>query len=203
MEIVQVPVEELKPAEYNPRTFTEKEAENLRDSLLNFGMVDPVIVNSNPERYNVIIGGHFRAREWQNLGYETVPVVYLDLTLEQEKELNIRLNKNTGEFDWKLLEEHFDREDLLAYGFDDAEFPIDDAPVFDTGDGEEAAAPELPDNETADTAMVQLFFTEKQKAEFVEFIRIVQSHTGIDNITDAAYYAAQHQAASLEAGSDA
>lgn len=51
------------------------------------------------------------------MGYETVPVVYVDIPdLEKEKELNIRLNKNTGEFDWDLLAK-FDETLLSDIGF--------------------------------------------------------------------------------------
>lgn len=108
IEITQVKIEELNPSPYNPRKASDKEVEDLKKSITSFGLVDPIIVNSNPGRRNIIVGGHFRLRVAKELGFSEVPVVYVDLDIEREKELNLRLNKNSGSWDLKLLEE-FDR----------------------------------------------------------------------------------------------
>lgn len=121
MKIVEVPVGELKPAEYNPRHWNRKAINDLMQSIREFGLVDPIIVNSATGRKNVVIGGHFRLKVCKDLDYATVPVVYVDIPdLEKEKELNLRLNKNQGEFDWVILKE-FDRELLLLAGFEQKE----------------------------------------------------------------------------------
>ena len=125
MKIEQIAIADLKAADYNPRKLTEKQFNDIKESLDRFGFVDPVIVNSNPERHNVIIGGHQRVKVWRAMsGNATVPVFYIDLPLEKEKELNIRLNRNTGEFDFELLEINFEQKDLLEWGFDDSEFAL-------------------------------------------------------------------------------
>ena len=59
MDIEQRKIEELKPAEYNPRQASEKQYDDLKQSIEKFGIVDPVIVN---KRNNRIVGGHFRVR---------------------------------------------------------------------------------------------------------------------------------------------
>src|SRR3989344_7641375 len=102
--IKQVSTNLLRPAEYNPR-YWDKEAENqLAESIKRFGIVDPLLVNAAEERKNIVIGGHFRLSVMKELGIKTVPVVYINIPdIEKEKELNIRLNKNTGEFDWDAL----------------------------------------------------------------------------------------------------
>ena len=123
MKIEQVAIADLKAADYNPRKLTEKQFNDIKDSLDRFGFVDPVIVNSNPERHNVIIGGHQRVKVWRTIsGNTTVPVFYIDLSLEKEKELNIRLNRNTGEWDFDLLGLNFDHADLIEWGFDESDF---------------------------------------------------------------------------------
>lgn len=132
IQTVEVPINELIPAEYNPRKHDDAASEQLKQSILRFGLVDPVISNSSPERKNVIIGGHFRWEVAKELGYETVPVVYVDIPdLEKEKELNLRLNKNTGEFDWDLLAK-FDESFLSDVGFSTEElddiFKLDISP---------------------------------------------------------------------------
>lgn len=118
MEIKQVNPKELKPAEYNPRQMSEKQAKDLMESVKRFGLVDPLIVNSNKTRYNVVIGGHQRLRIALEQGFETVPVVYIDLDLESEQELNLRLNKNLGDWDTNLLA-NFNEDLLKDVGFDD------------------------------------------------------------------------------------
>ena len=97
MKIVNIKIEKLIPAEGNPRKATEKQFKDLKESIKKFGIVDPIIVNKRTQR---IVGGHFRVEVAKKLGITELPCVYVDLTNEAEKELNIRLNQNTGEWDW-------------------------------------------------------------------------------------------------------
>jgi DNA modification methylase len=93
-----------------------------------FGVVDPIIINSAANRKNVVIGGHFRLKVAKDMGMKTMPVVFVDIpNIEREKELNIRLNKNLGEWDWELLAE-FDEAFLSDVGFSSEE--LDD--IFPT-----------------------------------------------------------------------
>ena len=105
-------------------------------SLKEFEFIDPIIVNSAPNRKNIIIGGHFRWKMAKELGIKEIPVVYVNIpNLEKEKELNLRLNKNIGEWDWNLLAD-FDENFLADVGFNSEElddiFEIEDShEVFD------------------------------------------------------------------------
>mgnify|MGYP001597730811 FL=1 len=115
--IVYVPIGDLKKSEYNPRKWNKDQAETLKESITRFGCVDPLLANNAPGRENVLIGGHFRLEIATELGYKEVPVVYVNIPeLEKEKELNIRLNKNLGEFDFTLLKD-FQEEFLVDVGF--------------------------------------------------------------------------------------
>ncbi len=130
--IQYVDINPLKPAEYNPRKHDKVAADQLKESITRFGAVDPLIVNQAPERENIVIGGHFRLEVLKELGYKEAPVVYINIPdIEREKELNIRLNKNTGEFDFNLLAT-FDESFLATVGFSSEEldniFQIEDAP---------------------------------------------------------------------------
>lgn len=121
LKIEYVPINDLKPAAYNPRTWDKKAVEQLKESLTRFGLVDPFVVNCAPGRENIIIGGHFRWAVAKELNFETVPVCYVNIpNIEKEKELNIRLNKNLGEFDLELLAQ-FDESFLADIGFDSEE----------------------------------------------------------------------------------
>lgn len=120
--IVQRDIDSLIFAEYNPRQLTKEQHKNLKDSIQRFGLVDPIIVNKNKDRKNVIIGGHQRVRIAKELKMEDIPVLELDLTYDREKELNIRLNKNMGEWDYDILANMFDIDELLDIGFSEKEF---------------------------------------------------------------------------------
>lgn len=130
LEIVQVPLVDLKLTEYNPRKWNDAQKKELKDSITRFGVVDPILVNSAENRKNIIIGGHFRYTVLKELEYTEVPVIYINISdLEKEKELVIRLNKNQGEFDMDLLAE-FDESFLKDIGFDSEE--LDN--IFDDSD---------------------------------------------------------------------
>jgi len=115
--VVYVPITSLKPATYNPRKISKGSLAQLKESITRFGTVDPVIVNSAQKRKNVVIGGHMRLRAAKDLGHTTIPVVYVNIpSLEKEKELNLRLNRNTGEWDFSKLKS-FDSDFLSKIGF--------------------------------------------------------------------------------------
>lgn len=136
LKIYYLPINNFKPSEYNPRRWDKTAIEQLKESILRFGLVDPIIVNSAPNRRNVIIGGHFRWIVAKEMGIKEIPVVYVNIPdIEKEKELNLRLNKNTGEFDFNLLAE-FNESFLADIGFSSEEmdeiFGIDENPeMFD------------------------------------------------------------------------
>ena len=126
MKIILIEINSLKAAQYNPRQISNKQYEDLKASMEKFGMCKPIIININPERLNVVVGGHQRLRILRELGAEKVPTVSVNLSEEDERELNVRLNKNTGDWDMDLLS-NFDIVDLKEWGFKDIElgFNID------------------------------------------------------------------------------
>ena len=118
MKIEEIEISKLKPAVYNPRQISTKQYNDLKKSIERFGLVDPIIVNQYlVENYYVVIGGHQRLKIIKSLGEKTIGCIVLNLNKEQERELNIRLNKNTGEFDFDILSSEFDIEELVDWGF--------------------------------------------------------------------------------------
>ena len=137
IEIVNIKITELKSAEYNPRSWPKKETEDLIESIKRFGLVDPIIVNSAPNRFNIIIGGHFRVEAAKQIGHTEVPVVYVAIPdINKEQELNIRLNKNLGRWDYELLA-NISEDILKDAGFGDEELKN----IFDA---------DLPDSDQQD-----------------------------------------------------
>lgn len=111
-------ISDLIPANYNPRKISDSDLTHLKKSLTEFSAVEPAIINRYPGRENVIVGGHQRIKAAKSLGWKIFPCVFVDLPEPKERELNIRLNKNTGEFDMALLGEFFQESDLLDWGFE-------------------------------------------------------------------------------------
>ncbi|MDF2568682.1 MAG: methylase, partial [Sporomusa sp.] len=126
MEIVKLPIEKLNAASYNPRIDLkpgDKEYEKLKKSILTFGYIDPIIVN---KRGYVVVGGHQRLKILQAMGHKTVDVSLVDLPLDQEKALNIALNKTGGDWDLPKLQDLLaelqqTEMDIELTGFDDLE----------------------------------------------------------------------------------
>ena len=110
---------DLKPAPYNPRCSTKKQEKHLQESLTKFGVVEPIIFN---KQTGYIVGGHFRVRELKKLGYKEVECVIVDLNEADEKELNIRLNANTGDWDWDTLANVWNAEEYAEWGLDKPNF---------------------------------------------------------------------------------
>ena len=117
MKITKRKIKDLIRAEYNPRKITPVEEFDLKESLMRFGLVEPIIININKERKDIVIGGHQRLKIWEQLGNDEIDCNQIDLTLDKERELNIRLNKNGGSFDEDLIKEYFEYEELTEWGF--------------------------------------------------------------------------------------
>jgi ParB-like chromosome segregation protein Spo0J len=100
LKIEHVPIDSLRPDPANPRRIGERELESLTRSLKEFGFVQPILVRKSD---NVVIGGHQRLTAARRLGLKTVPVIFLDLGVEQARLLNLALNKISGQWDQELL----------------------------------------------------------------------------------------------------
>jgi ParB family chromosome partitioning protein len=79
LRVQYVPITSLKLAIYNPRKWNEVQIQGLKESISRFGLIDPLICNSAAGRENVVIGGHFRLKVAKDLGYESMPVVYVNI----------------------------------------------------------------------------------------------------------------------------
>jgi len=115
-------IKDLKDFHKNPRKLSKKSFENLKTSLEKFGLIDKPIINTD----NVLIGGHQRKNVLQKLNIQEIECYVPDHALNEKEmeELNIRLNKNIGEWDFDILANEWDTDDLVAYGFDTKDFDI-------------------------------------------------------------------------------
>lgn len=136
LKIEYVPVDDLKTYANNAKIHTAEQIEQIKKSITDFGMCDPIAVWKD----NEIIEGHGRVYALKELGIDTAPIIRLDhLTDDQRKAYALVHNKltmNTG-FDYELLQIELDdiTLDLSDFGLELDSFPDIDE-FFDEPDEE-------------------------------------------------------------------
>ena len=149
MEIKNIPVKEIHKAKYNPRVIYDKEFGDLVSSIKEFGFVEPIVVNTRKhsgfkKHQWTIVGGHQRYEAAKKIGHKEVPVIFVNLSPQKEKILNLALNKITGEFDNTMLaeimyglveEERLNADDILGFSHEEISKLLDT--VMDLGDEDE------------------------------------------------------------------
>ncbi|MFW9969307.1 MAG: ParB N-terminal domain-containing protein [Candidatus Odinarchaeota archaeon] len=130
MNIQKVSINKLNFADYNPRRDLQpddEEYKKIKKSIEKFGYVEPVIVNTKDKTYK-IISGHQRVKVLKDLAYKEIDCVLVSLDENDEKALNIALNKISGEWDNEKLQavlkelKDFDQDQFFLTGFEDKEF---------------------------------------------------------------------------------
>lgn len=166
---------ELFEPGYNPRKISDIDFQALKQSLLNFGAVQPAVVNINKKRYNYIIGGHQRIRAAQEIGWQVYPCIEVDLDIDREKELNIRLNRG-GEFDFNLLQESFKTEDLISYGFDPDSVDFEIPKISESGEQsvDDNDLQDIHYNSIEDKVKITITFFKSDKSEVLEILRNIK-----------------------------
>ena len=120
LKIEYMSTDELKPYERNAKIHTAEQIEQIKKSIQEFGMNDPIAIWKN----NEIIEGHGRLIACTELGIDIVPVIRLDeLTDEQRKAYALVHNKLTmnSDFDFDILSAELDKIfdiDMSDFGFD-------------------------------------------------------------------------------------
>lgn len=120
LKVEYIPIDDIKPYENNAKIHTEEQIEQIKKSIEEFGMNDPIGI----WRDNIIIEGHGRLMALKELGYKEVPVIRLDdLTDEQRRAYTLIHNQttmNTG-FDLDILNEELENLniDMSEFGFED------------------------------------------------------------------------------------
>lgn len=115
MEFKKLQIDSLIPAKYNPRKALkpgDPEFEKIKNSINEFGYVDPVIVNKDL----TVIGGHQRISVLKTLGYKEIDCVIIDIDKTKEKALNVALNKISGAWNKELLADLI--KDLQSLDYD-------------------------------------------------------------------------------------
>lgn len=167
LQVVYMNIEDLKPYEKNAKLHPTSQIEEIKNSILAFGMNDPIAICGKD---NTIVEGHGRLIACKELDYKEVPVIRLDhLSEEQRKAYTLVHNKltmNTG-FDLTMLEQELDSisMNMLQFGFEDLPEP-------ESLDLEEDGV-DLIDNENKQVAVKMVFKNAEKWRQAEETVRAV------------------------------
>lgn len=147
LKVEYIPIDEITPYENNAKIHTEEQIDQIKRSIEEFGMNDPIGIWGKD---NIIIEGHGRLMALKELGWTEAPVIRLDdLTDDQRKAYTLIHNQttmNTG-FDIDILNEELQSIDLdmSDFGFDEIE--LDD--IEEENEIIEDEVPEVPEEPKA------------------------------------------------------
>ena len=120
LKVEYIPIDELKPYDKNAKIHTAEQIDQIKQSITDFGMNDPIGVWGKD---NLIVEGHGRLIACKQLGFMEVPIIRLDsLTDEQRRAYTLIHNQTTMStgFDIDILNEELENIDLdmSEFGFD-------------------------------------------------------------------------------------
>jgi len=118
MQIKKVKISEIKSNPNNPRLIKDDKFHKLVKSIQEFPkMLDirPIVVNADM----IVLGGNMRLKACKEAGLKEVPVIFAeDLTEEEQKEFIIKDNVGFGEWDWDMIANEWDAEQVEEWGLD-------------------------------------------------------------------------------------
>jgi len=175
----------LRTSPNNPRAIRENKMEQLMRSIAE----DPELVHARPlivnENYEVIAGNQ-RLRACVALGWKEVPCVVVNWDEAKQKRAMIKDNVSAGEWDWDLLANEWDAEELNEWGL---EVPLEEEPVEGLTDEDEVPeVPEEPKTKLGDLWILgdhRILCGDSTKAEDVE--RLMDGATVDALVTDPPY----------------
>jgi len=120
MQIVKL--KDIKPNPNNPRIIKDEKFKKLVASIKEFPEmleIRPIVVNKDM----IVLGGNMRLKAIKEAGVTEVPCLIADqLTEDQQRQFIIKDNVGYGEWDWEMLANEWDVEDLEKWGMDLPEF---------------------------------------------------------------------------------
>jgi DNA modification methylase len=114
-------IQNVKLNPNNPRLIKDDKFKKLVQSIKDFPEmlnIRPIVVNQDM----IILGGNMRYKACKEAGLKEIPIIITDLTEEQQKEFLIKDNTSGGEWDWDILANEWDTDQLESWGLD---LPID------------------------------------------------------------------------------
>jgi DNA modification methylase len=143
-------ITDIKLNPNNPRLIKDDKFKKLVQSVKDFPEmlnIRPIVVNKDM----IILGGNMRFRACKEAGIKEIPVIVADLSEDKQREFLIKDNTSGGEWDWDMIANEWDSEELEAWGLD---LPVFD--IKDEGTAEEDNY-EVPDEIKTDIVLGDLF----------------------------------------------
>lgn len=125
MNIQVLKIGEIKPNPKNPRVIKNDKFRKLVQSIKEFPKmleIRPIVIN----KQNIILGGNMRFRASQEAGLTEIPTITVNLTEEEENEFIVKDNSSFGEWDWDMLSNFFELDELGDWGLDIPVYLTDD-----------------------------------------------------------------------------
>jgi len=123
MNIEIVKIKDIKSNPNNPRVIKDDKFHKLCESIKEFPKMlelRPIVVNDDM----VVLGGNMRLKALKHLGLNEAPIIKASqLTEEQQRQFIIKDNAGFGEWDWEMLANEWDVEELDKWGIDVPAFP--------------------------------------------------------------------------------
>jgi len=116
-------IQNVKLNPNNPRIIKDDKFKKLVQSIKDFPEmlnIRPIVVNSDM----VILGGNMRYKACKEAGLKEIPIIITDLSEDKQREFLIKDNTSGGEWDWEVLANEWDSEELEAWGLDVSNFDI-------------------------------------------------------------------------------
>lgn len=179
-------IQEVKPNENNPRFIKDYKFKKLVKSIKEFPemlKLRPIVVNSDM----VVLGGNMRLKACKEAGLKEVWILKADdLTEKQQREFIVKDNVGFGEWDWDILANQWNTQQLGDWGLDVPKW--DDKDTFDA-EIDETGDYDFPEDdlETSHVKMVQLFLNTKTEPLFKKWELKLREIYKTDNLTDTVY----------------
>ena len=163
-----VKITEVKVNPNNPRLIKDDKFKKLVRSIKDFPEmlnIRPIVVNSDM----IVLGGNMRLKACKEAGLKEVPIIVADnLTEEQQREFLIKDNTSGGEWDWEMIANEWDAEQLGNWGLDVWEQPADvDYSILDDEDLSE----QLEDMTNGVKKAIQIEFEAEHYEEAAELVK--------------------------------
>lgn len=176
-------IDELTDYFKNPRSLSRDQFEHLKTSLDKFGMIDKPIINADAA--HTVIGGHQRLRVLRAQRAKEVECWYpsRELDAKEVEELNIRLNKNTGAWDFDVLANQWEVSELIEWGFEPFELGINNFPEVEN----DVSANTTKDGQYDKTKMpvsigsLLLFMSREEQEEYSNNFSIFYDKEAVEN----------------------
>ena len=117
MAVQTVKISDVKSNPNNPRLIKDDKFKKLVQSLKDFpemANVRPIVVNQD----FVVLGGNMRLKAMKEAGWKEVPVEVVDWPEEKQREFIIKDNVGFGEWEWDVLANEWEADDLEKWGLD-------------------------------------------------------------------------------------